>query len=135
MSGSGGGGLPGTRHIRERIERNLLESRLKKVERQMPKEEPLILRQYKTNDEQLLARALVTAGSYLYGYCCGYFGRDSYGTKKVIKVGKDAVTVQNDDGSYQDSYRINDWVSLVKASNASLEELEREEARGDSDET
>lgn len=32
-------------------------------------------------------------GDVLYGYCQGYFGRDSYGEKTVLAIGPDWVVV------------------------------------------
>lgn len=34
-------------------------------------------------------------GDVLYGYCGGFFGRDSYGDKRVEAIGADWVIVRN----------------------------------------
>lgn len=34
----------------------------------------------------------------LYGYCNGYFGRDSYGDKRIEVVGYDYIVCRNDEG-------------------------------------
>jgi hypothetical protein len=34
----------------------------------------------------------VGVGDTLYGFCNGYFGRDSYGDKRVVAVGKEKGT-------------------------------------------
>jgi len=38
-------------------------------------------------------------GDILCGYCCGKFGRDSYGEKRVEVIGADYVVVREFDGS------------------------------------
>lgn len=38
-------------------------------------------------------------GDELLGYCSGYFGRDSYETKRVEAVGADWVVAREEDGS------------------------------------
>lgn len=40
----------------------------------------------------------VYVGMVLKGYCYGYFGRDSYGDKRVEAVGADWIVVREDDG-------------------------------------
>jgi hypothetical protein len=40
----------------------------------------------------------VEIGTVLNGYCNGYFGRDSYGEKRVEGSGVDWVVVREDDG-------------------------------------
>ncbi len=37
-------------------------------------------------------------GMVLYGYCQGYFGRDSYDNKRIEAIGHDWVVVREDDG-------------------------------------
>ena len=37
-------------------------------------------------------------GDVLYGYCGGWFGRDSYAPKRVEAIGVDWVVVRGDDG-------------------------------------
>ena len=41
---------------------------------------------------------VLCVGDKLYGYCGGFFGRDSYGEKTVEAVGRDWVVVREDDG-------------------------------------
>ncbi len=43
-------------------------------------------------------------GQMLYGYCAGYFGRDSYCDKRVEAVGADWVVVRCEDGSPNFAY-------------------------------
>lgn len=38
----------------------------------------------------------VTVGTVLYGFCGGFFGRDSYGNKTVEAIGKDWVVARED---------------------------------------
>ena len=42
--------------------------------------------------------ALPRVGLLLKGYCNGYFGRDSYGDKRIEAIGADWVVVRVDDG-------------------------------------
>lgn len=43
-------------------------------------------------------------GTILYGYCGGYFGRDSYEDKRVEAVGVDWVVTRNADGYVEFAY-------------------------------
>lgn len=38
----------------------------------------------------------VRVGDTLYGYCNGFFGRDSYGPKEVTFVGRDYIVAEED---------------------------------------
>lgn len=38
-------------------------------------------------------------GQTLYGYCGGYFGRDSYSDKRIEAVGYDWIVVREENGS------------------------------------
>lgn len=40
----------------------------------------------------------VRVGTVLYGFCGGYFGRDSYRTKRVEAVGADWVVAREESG-------------------------------------
>ena len=40
----------------------------------------------------------VEIGTLLNGYCNGFFGRDSYGEKRVEGVGADWIVVREEDG-------------------------------------
>lgn len=42
-------------------------------------------------------RTIVKPGDKFYGFCNGFFGRDSYGLKVVEAVGKDWIVVREDD--------------------------------------
>ena len=39
----------------------------------------------------------VGVGDILYGFCQGFFGRDSYGEKTIEAIGRDWVVVREDD--------------------------------------
>lgn len=39
-------------------------------------------------------------GNILEGFCNGYFGRDSYGRKRIEAVGPDWIVVREAEGSY-----------------------------------
>jgi hypothetical protein len=41
---------------------------------------------------------VIPIGTILYGYCGGYFGRDSYEAKRVEAIGVDWIVVRNRDG-------------------------------------
>ncbi len=47
----------------------------------------------------------ITVGATLYGFCNGYFGRDSYGPKRIIAKGREDgvrwVVVKNERGGIQ----------------------------------
>jgi len=38
-------------------------------------------------------------GTVLYGYCDGFFGRDSYEPKRIEGIGADWVVVREEDGT------------------------------------
>lgn len=38
--------------------------------------------------------SLINVGDILYGYCDGYFGRDSYEEKIILHFGKDYIVVR-----------------------------------------
>lgn len=38
-------------------------------------------------------------GAVLYGYCGGFFGRDSYGDKRIEAIGADWLVVREEDGT------------------------------------
>lgn len=40
-------------------------------------------------------------GIRIYGYCNGYFGRDSYDDKIIIASGTDWIVAQTDEGSHE----------------------------------
>ena len=37
-------------------------------------------------------------GQILYGFCNGYFGRDSYGEKRIEGIGVDWIVARDEDG-------------------------------------
>lgn len=37
-------------------------------------------------------------GKTLYGFCNGYFGRDSYDDKKIVYVGDNYIVAENENG-------------------------------------
>lgn len=39
---------------------------------------------------------MIAPGTILYGFCHGYFGRDSYGDKVVVAVGEKWIVVLDD---------------------------------------
>ena len=43
----------------------------------------------------------LNVGDTLYGFCGGYFGRDSYSDKRVEAIGKDWVVARDDNGRVQ----------------------------------
>lgn len=87
-----------------------------------------ILRQRpETNDEDA-ARNAVKPGMILYGYCCGFFGRDSYEDKVVLEIVGNYIKVKGCDTSYINFGKIDSWVDLVNFSNSALSEMEFEES-------
>ena len=71
------------------------------------------------NEEERAAFNCVQPGAYLYGYCGGRFGRDSYGDKLVLSKTYKSVTVL-EDGVQDTSFEIHSWADLVKSSNNHL---------------
>ena len=66
----------------------------------------------------------IKVGMTLYGYCCGYFGRDSYGDKIVVeKIPNYLVVAEN---GFTNGGPISNWNDLVKSSNDALEQEMRE---------
>lgn len=45
---------------------------------------------------------MIEPGDTLYGFCGGHFGRDSYGDKIVVAVGRDWVVVRGADNGAPD---------------------------------
>lgn len=43
---------------------------------------------------------MIRVGTILYGYCGGYFGRDSYNDKRVEAVGADWVVAREEDSGH-----------------------------------
>lgn len=44
---------------------------------------------------------MIFVGDNITGYCDGHFGRDSYGDKLVLAVGRDWIVVRERDGIVQ----------------------------------
>jgi hypothetical protein len=44
---------------------------------------------------------MICVGLPLYGYCEGYFGRDSYGAKRIEAFGVDWIVARELDGVYE----------------------------------
>lgn len=42
---------------------------------------------------------MIFVGDKLYGFCSGYFGRDSYGEKTVLFLTREAVVVRDNEGA------------------------------------
>jgi len=41
---------------------------------------------------------MINVGTVLYGFCNGFFGRDSYGKKRIEAIGADWVVVREEGG-------------------------------------
>lgn len=85
-----------------------------------------ILKQRNLDSEESLARSQFQVGMEIYGYCCGYFGRDSYGIKTIMSIDGNHMTVRDGDRTFG-SGEIGSWVALLKSSNDALRELEDSE--------
>jgi hypothetical protein len=89
-----------------------------------------ILNQAGQNTEESAARAAFRPGMYLYGYCMGIFGRNSYGVKTIVKVDGNLIVVTEMVWDYTKQKYINvtntanvdSWVELLISSNTSLAE-------------
>lgn len=88
----------------------------------------LVLKQRNASDldeENALARSLLVPGATLYGYCNGFFGRDSYGDKTIVEVVGNVLCVREENGALNSAVIPNDsWVELVESSNRWLEDGE-----------
>jgi len=84
-----------------------------------------ILKQEDGYNNESLARAAIERGMYLYGYCNGMFGRDSYGKKLILEVMSNHVIVLEDGhtilGAEMDG-KIFTWAALIESSNKTFEE-------------
>ena len=58
-----------------------------------------VLKQRGQDDEESLARSAFRVGMFLYGYCGGLFGRDSYGEKEIVGLHGNTIIVKEKDGS------------------------------------
>lgn len=86
------------------------------------------------NNEELQAKSVFRVGMELYGYCCGVFGRDSYGVKKVTKIQGNYIHVEEKEWDTSLSAdvmcervgNVYSWVDLLESSNTALESGEFE---------
>jgi hypothetical protein len=83
-----------------------------------------------TGDDETLARNAFNVGDIIYGYCRGYFGRSSFGDKKIISIeGNHLCCIESSTyGPVHHGCVVKSWVELLKSSNASLAEQEADEA-------
>ena len=56
----------------------------------------------------------IRVGTVLYGYCNGFFGRDSYGDKRVESIGADWVVVREENGMPDFAYFAGRWKSKMQ---------------------
>lgn len=69
------------------------------------------------------AKLQVQPGVTLYGYCCGIFGRDSYGDKTVISVAGNTLICKTERG-VMICGDVHSWIDLITSSNEALAEYE-----------
>lgn len=91
-----------------------------------------VLKQFKGVGSESKARAAFQPGMYLYGYCCGHFGRDSYGKKLIIKITRTSIEVIENGCHNGEIRKISNscdtttnyfsWVELLESSNRDLED-------------
>lgn len=53
-----------------------------------------VLKQRGSEDKESLARQAFMPGMFLYGYCGGMFGRDSYGPNEIVSIVGNCITVK-----------------------------------------
>lgn len=70
-------------------------------------------------------RSQFQPGMTLYGYCCGIFGRDSYGDKVIQAVYSNGIVVKED--GHIIAVDVDDWKGLLESSNEALRQEEQEE--------
>jgi hypothetical protein len=91
-----------------------------------------VLRQEGIKEEHILAKVAFQEGMFLYGFCGGFFGRDSYGTKLITKISGNLIIVKEENGKvYHGTIdgKTYSWASLLEDSNDALQELEEERER------
>ena len=91
-----------------------------------------VLRQEGENDEDAQAKAVLLPGMKLYGFMCGLFGRDSYGTKTILSVHHDHIVAREDGHTIVSRTvdgRVYTWAGVIQDSNDCLKELEEERER------
>ena len=81
----------------------------------------------KLTGRDLEAYNSIETGMFLYGYCCGKFGRDSYGDKLVVSKSPNHIEVVEENlagGHEKNSAEMDsdDWFDLVQSSNNWLKE-------------
>ena len=93
-----------------------------------------VLNQKSANGEEAEARAAFSVGMELYGYCGGIFGRDSHGTKTILRIEGNSIQVReqhwvNSEKTFLNIAEVRSWVELLGDSNDSLRSIERDEER------
>lgn len=84
-----------------------------------------VLKQYKEDTEEAKAKRAFKPGMTLYGYCCGYFGRSSYGDKKIIEIFGNKIEVEEDGVRFYAD--VESWKDLLESSNQELDNKEKYE--------
>lgn len=81
------------------------------------------LRQHELYDPEDLARQAMQPGLYLYGYCGGIFGRDSYGPKQILDIQEELIVVSEltSKGRVRRTGYTNKWLRLLNSSNEALD--------------
>lgn len=85
-----------------------------------------VLNQRGASSDENLARQAFKEGMILYGYCCGFFGRDSYGDKVITQINSNVIVVEeNGCTNVCDTTKEHfSWVDLLNSSNSYLEQEE-----------
>jgi hypothetical protein len=87
-----------------------------------------VLRQAKVATDDTKARDAFEVGMILYGYCCGHFGKDSYGDKKILEIIGNYLEVREEDGSIKCA-SVDSWAALLESSNSELELREKYDSK------
>ena len=72
---------------------------------------------------------MVSVGTVLYGFCNGFFGRDSYDDKRIEAIGADWVVVRENEfpgfASFNDGWQKRDMQSLMENWSNDVSRMER----------
>jgi hypothetical protein len=83
-----------------------------------------VLKQIDFDSDEYKAKQAFREGMWLYGFCNGYFGFDSYEDKKITCLIGNHVEAVDKNGKLHLG-RVESWVELLKASNQEVEKREK----------
>jgi len=113
-------------------QRTIWETHLLEHESESKSETQYVLKQRKHRTEDDKAREAFNRGMWLYGYCNGIFGSDSFEDKQIVEVIGNYIEVKNEEGITRTAI-IDEggWIQLLEASNQEYAMKEKYESRKD----